>query len=544
MRSPLLGKNIALCRMAVQHAEAGHRGRGGQARRPPEADPGDRRARSPSTTRRRSARAADERLKGVRPPSRCSAVRSAPADTLADEQRHLDLHLAGLRGRAARAGRRAGPRASTSCARGARAHAPRAAARSTRRAAGRCTSGGSTRRTGASCTSAATRSPTSDNDLLAINWRAPAAQPFYTATPADRHGVVRRRRLEIEERTVHGYVDETLAPGEGDEALTDAIVEDITRRRVGEMRQIISTITPEQYELIAETVEGPLVIQGGPGTGKTAVGLHRAAWLLYADPALQRTGVLVVGPNEVFIAYISQVLPSLGETNVEQRAAQTLAPARGLRIAEPTDVATLKGSGRMAALLERLLWDRVGAPDGARRGRRRPRHGRRRRRGRAAARRRGARPLPQPPGRPRALPRAARELDRHARAGGPPRRPRREPRGARDARAQDEGLPGAGDQGVAAGHRRPALRRALPATASGWPRRPRACSSRGRSTCSCAPARPPTGRCARATCRCSTRRAGSSTPTCARTATSSSTRRRTSRRWSCGWSCAARAASR
>ena len=129
------------------------------------------------------------------------------------------------------------------------------------------------------------------------------------------------------------------------------------------MRQIISTITPEQYELISETVEGPLVIQGGPGTGKTAVGLHRAAWLLYADPALQRTGVLVVGPNDVFIAYISQVLPSLGETNVEQRAAQTLAPARGLHISEPTDVATLKGSGRMAALLERLLWDRVGAPE-------------------------------------------------------------------------------------------------------------------------------------------------------------------------------------
>jgi DNA helicase IV len=180
-----------------------------------------------------------------------------------------------------------------------------------------------------------------DNDLLAINWRAPAAQPFYTATPADRHGVVRRRRLEIDERAVRGYVDETLAAAEGDDALTGAIVEDITRRRVGEMRQIISTITPEQYELIAETVEGPLVIQGGPGTGKTAVGLHRAAWLLYADPALHRSGVLVVGPNEVFIAYISQVLPSLGETTVEQRAAESLAPARGLRIAEPTDVATL-----------------------------------------------------------------------------------------------------------------------------------------------------------------------------------------------------------
>jgi DNA helicase IV len=201
------------------------------------------------------------------------------------------------------------------------------------------------------------------NDLLAINWRAPAAQPYYTATPADRRGLLRRRRLEIEERTVRGYVDETFATADGADALTDAIVEDITRRRVGEMRQIISTITPEQYELISETVDGPLVIQGGPGTGKTAVGLHRAAWLLYADPSLHRSGVLVVGPNDVFIAYISQVLPSLGETNVEQRAAQTLAPARGLHISEPTDVATLKGSGRMADLLERLVWDRVGAPE-------------------------------------------------------------------------------------------------------------------------------------------------------------------------------------
>jgi DNA helicase IV len=200
------------------------------------------------------------------------------------------------------------------------------------------------------------------NELLVVNWRAPAAEPFYAATPADRRGLVSRRRLDLEERAVLGFVDEALADADGNRVLDDAIVQDITRRRVGELRQIVSTITPDQYALIARPVDGALVVQGGPGTGKTAVGLHRAAWLLYADPALARAGVLVVGPNEVFIAYISQVLPSLGETTVEQRAVESLAPARGDRAAEASDVATLKGSGRMAALLERLLWARVAPP--------------------------------------------------------------------------------------------------------------------------------------------------------------------------------------
>jgi DNA helicase IV len=150
------------------------------------------------------------------------------------------------------------------------------------------------------------------NELLAINWRAPAAEPFYSATPEDPKGVRLRRRLDIDDKRVSGFVDELL--DHEDSHLTDAIVEDITRRRVGEMRQIIATITPEQYALIARDVEGALVIQGGPGTGKTAVGLHRAAYLLYSDPALAREGVLVVGPNDVSVAYIEQVLPALGET--------------------------------------------------------------------------------------------------------------------------------------------------------------------------------------------------------------------------------------
>src|SRR3954453_11068080 len=200
-----------------------------------------------------------------------------------------------------------------------------------------------------------------DNRLLSINWRAPAAEPFYAATVEAPRGVRRRRRLDIEDRTVLGFVDEQLATG-GEEHLTEAIIEDITRQRVGEMRQIISTITPEQYGLITQRVPGALVIQGGPGTGKTAVGLHRAAWLLYADPALAREGVLVVGPDRVFITYISQVLPALGEQSVEQRAIDGLVSRRPWASGESEERATLLGSGRMAELLSRLLWARVGPP--------------------------------------------------------------------------------------------------------------------------------------------------------------------------------------
>jgi DNA helicase IV len=198
------------------------------------------------------------------------------------------------------------------------------------------------------------------NRLLAINWRAPAAEPFYAATPADPRGVSRRRRLDIEDRVVLGFVDEQLQTGE--EHLTEAIVDDITRQRVGEMRQIISTITPEQYGLISLPPDGTLVVQGGPGTGKTAVGLHRAAWLLYADPQLAREGVLVVGPNRVFIAYISQVLPSLGEQSVDQRPIDALVSRRRWDGEDSDERATLLGSGRMAAALSRLLWDKVGPP--------------------------------------------------------------------------------------------------------------------------------------------------------------------------------------
>ncbi len=197
-----------------------------------------------------------------------------------------------------------------------------------------------------------------ENELLSVNWRAPAAEPFYTATEHEPQGLTRRRRLDIEDRTVLGFVDERLSTTFEDH-LTEAIVEDITRQRVGEMRQIISTITPDQYELIARDVEGALVIQGGPGTGKTAVGLHRAAWLLYSNPQLGREGVLVVGPNETFIRYIEQVLPALGEGGVEQRPIGSLVSKPHGEIDETRELATVKGSARIAVVLRRLLWDRL-----------------------------------------------------------------------------------------------------------------------------------------------------------------------------------------
>ena len=201
------------------------------------------------------------------------------------------------------------------------------------------------------------------NRVLVSNWRAPAAEPFYAATAHDPRGLRLRRRLDIEDRRVLGFVDEALT-GTDTDHLTEAIVEDITRRRVGEMRQIIATITPEQYGMIREEPTPALVIQGGPGTGKTAVGLHRAAWLLYANPALGREGVLIVGPNRTFIRYIGQVLPSLGEQSVEQREIDALISRPHQEISESRELATLKGSGRMAALLERLLWSRIRAPEG------------------------------------------------------------------------------------------------------------------------------------------------------------------------------------
>jgi len=162
-----------------------------------------------------------------------------------------------------------------------------------------------------------------DQDLVVVNWQAPAARPFYTATPIAPQHVERRRRFRTEGRQLLEIAEETFGDTAGNEprSLGDFLLEELERSRDEHMREIVATIQADQYRLITHEPEGALVVQGGPGTGKTAVGLHRASWLLFTHAQrLRREGILVVGPNRTFIEYVSHVLPSLGETSVVQRA--------------------------------------------------------------------------------------------------------------------------------------------------------------------------------------------------------------------------------
>ena len=261
----------------------------------------------------------------------------------AEEQRHLDETYAAYEALlAALSGNRRAQRRRRVLRGGARADAARAAAR-VHAASGPLYFGRIDRDGGAPLYIGRHAVADEHNELLAINWRAPAAEPFYAATPAaparahapppPRHRGPHGRRAT----STSGW------PRAAELHLTEAIVEDITRRRVGEMRQIISTITPEQYELIARRVGGALVVQGGPGTGKTAVGLHRAAWLLYADPALARAGVLVVGPEP----HVHRL--HLAGAAVARRAERGAAPDRRARLRAAAAGAASRRSMRRAA---------------------------------------------------------------------------------------------------------------------------------------------------------------------------------------------------
>jgi DNA helicase IV len=192
-----------------------------------------------------------------------------------------------------------------------------------------------------------------DQTPIVVNWQAPAARPFYTATVADPQGLTRRRRFRAKGRTLLDLYDEPLDGSAGNvvHGVADILLEELERSRDRHMRDIVATIQSDQYRLITREPEGVLVIQGGPGTGKTAVGLHRASWLLYTyRRELERSGVLVVGPNPVFMDYISHVLPMLGEERVEQRAVDELA---GMEASRPDDpaVARLKGDARLADVI-------------------------------------------------------------------------------------------------------------------------------------------------------------------------------------------------
>src|SRR3954451_1665578 len=194
-----------------------------------------------------------------------------------------------------------------------------------------------------------------DQQQLVVNWQAPAARAFYTATPQDPHGVTLRRRFRTDGRKVLDIADEALDGSIVDgAAVGDFLLEELERTRDTRMRDIVATIQADQYRLITHEPNSPLVIQGGPGTGKTAVGLHRASWLLYtARENLQQRGVLVIGPNRTFMEYVSHVLPALGEDSVEQRAVGELVDGVVPELRDPPAVAELKADVRLAEVVRR-----------------------------------------------------------------------------------------------------------------------------------------------------------------------------------------------
>ena len=193
------------------------------------------------------------------------------------------------------------------------------------------------------------------HESLVVNWQAPAARPFYTATPQQPHGVQQRRRFRADGRRLTDISDEALDGSAVEGAsVSDFLLEELERRRDVRMRDIVATIQSDQYRLITAEPEGALVVQGGPGTGKTAVGLHRASWLLYTHRERLRR-VLVVGPNPTFMDYVSHVLPTLGEEAVEQRAVTELLDGIEVVREEEPDVARLKGDPRLREVVARAV---------------------------------------------------------------------------------------------------------------------------------------------------------------------------------------------
>ncbi|SDM21164.1 HelD family protein [Allokutzneria albata] len=207
-----------------------------------------------------------------------------------------------------------------------------------------------------------------DYEPLLVDWRAPAARPFYVATGARTEGVRMRRHLRIRKRTVIGVDDELLdlSGVEDADGVTGetALLAALNAKRTGRMTDIVRTIQAEQDTIIRSPLHGVLVVQGGPGTGKTAVALHRAAYLLYTHrEQLAKRGVLVVGPNPEFLNYISQVLPSLGETGVLMATVGDLYPDVRPRLTEPDAVAEIKGRSDMVSVLAKAVADRQRVPD-------------------------------------------------------------------------------------------------------------------------------------------------------------------------------------
>ncbi|WP_206301007.1 HelD family protein [Streptomyces populi] len=202
-----------------------------------------------------------------------------------------------------------------------------------------------------------------DGDPMVIDWRAPVSQPFYRASKKDPMDIGLRRRFGYTGGDLTAYEDEHLSDPAETAATSKLLQQEIERPRVGPMRDIVATIQPEQDEIVRSGLSGSVCVQGGPGTGKTAVGLHRVAYLLYAHrERLARTGTLVIGPNKSFLHYIEQVLPALGELEVKQATVDDLVAHVEVRGSDDAAAAVIKGDARMAEVLRRAVRSHVTIP--------------------------------------------------------------------------------------------------------------------------------------------------------------------------------------
>ncbi|MFG3681065.1 HelD family protein [Micromonospora chalcea] len=198
---------------------------------------------------------------------------------------------------------------------------------------------------------------------LVLDWRAPVSRSFYRASARDPQGVAVRRRFGFSTGVLTSFEDEHLDRGEELGTASRILTAEIERPRVGPMRDIVATIQPEQDELVRADLADSICVQGAPGTGKTAVGLHRAAYLLYLHrERLRRSGVLIVGPNRAFLSYIAAVLPALGEVEVEQATVEDLVTRVPVRAVDDPAAAALKHDVRMAEVLRRAVEAHIGTP--------------------------------------------------------------------------------------------------------------------------------------------------------------------------------------
>jgi AAA domain/UvrD-like helicase C-terminal domain len=202
-----------------------------------------------------------------------------------------------------------------------------------------------------------------DGTPAVIDWRAPVSRPFYRATAGEPMGLKLRRRFGFAAGELTAYEDEPFGADVGATGPSQILIDEIERPRSGPMRDIVATIQPDQDDIVRADVAETVCVQGAPGTGKTAVGLHRVAYLLYAHAEqVRRRGVVMVGPNRAFLSYIRNVLPALGELDVTQSTVGELVGSVPVRGSDSEAAATVKGDTRMAEVLRRALWSSLRPP--------------------------------------------------------------------------------------------------------------------------------------------------------------------------------------